>query len=419
MKPESLMMSHGYAPELSEGAIKPPVFHTSTFVFHSAEEGKAYFQAAYGLNEPDEQPLGLIYSRINNPNLQIFEERLCLWDKAEECAVFSSGMAAISTLFLEFLKPGDLLLYSTPTYGGTDHLINGYLNSRGVLSVSFRADMSFEEIKEKVISSGYADRLALIFIETPANPTNELIDILLCRKLADHFSTKDQSVLLTVDNTYMGPVWCQPIKHGADLIVYSATKYIGGHSDLIAGAISGNRTLIERIKTLRTFLGNIPGPQTAWLLTRSLETLKIRMDKQCANAIQIASYLAKHPVVHKVNYLGLLDTSDPAYAIYTNQYTAPGAMISFEVRGGEAAAFRFMNSLHHIQLAVSLGGTESLVQHPDTMTHAAVDTALKRDLGITSGLVRLSVGIEYWDDLIQDIGQALDNISIHEVMIAG
>ncbi|MDP5043603.1 MAG: PLP-dependent transferase, partial [Leeuwenhoekiella sp.] len=263
MHPESLMMSHGYKPELSEGAIKPPVFQTSTFAFDSAEAGKAFFEVAYGLRAQDQdEETGLIYSRINNPNLQIFEERLCLWDEADQCAVFESGMSAISTVLLEFLKPGDLLLYSMPTYGGTDHFITHYLQSVGVHALGFRPDQTQEEIIQLLEASGLAKNLALIYIETPANPTNELIDIAMCKALATRYSTAEKAVYLAVDNTYMGPIWCSPLKHGADLVIYSATKYIGGHSDLIAGAVLGSNEIMQRVKVLRTFLGNMASPHT-------------------------------------------------------------------------------------------------------------------------------------------------------------
>eukprot|EP00579_Thalassiosira_antarctica_P023198 CAMPEP_0201985638 /NCGR_PEP_ID=MMETSP0904-20121228/87741_1 /ASSEMBLY_ACC=CAM_ASM_000553 /TAXON_ID=420261 /ORGANISM="Thalassiosira antarctica, Strain CCMP982" /LENGTH=266 /DNA_ID=CAMNT_0048539371 /DNA_START=28 /DNA_END=825 /DNA_ORIENTATION=- len=259
--PESLMMSHGYDPKLSEGAIKCPIFQTSTFVFNSAEEGKAFFEVAYGLREQEKgEKLGLIYSRLNNPDLEILENRLCLWDQAEDCAVFESGMSAISTCLMEFLKPGDLLLYSSPVYGGTDHFINHILTKFGIHVVGFYPDSTKEEIESIIVDSGHSDRLAMIYIETPANPTNSLIDMQMCREIADQFSKEEQPVYLAVDNTYMGPLWQHPLKHGADFVLYSATKYIGGHSDVIAGACLGSKEHMTRIKGLRTFLGNMAGP---------------------------------------------------------------------------------------------------------------------------------------------------------------
>jgi methionine-gamma-lyase len=409
--PESHMMSFGYKPELSEGAVKPPIFQTSTFAFKTAEEGKAFFEVAYGLREKNQdEQLGLIYSRINNPNLEILEDRLCLWDKADQCAVFESGMSAISTVLLEFLKPGDLLLYSLPTYGGTDHFINYYLKDTGVDSVGFRADQSKEEIIQLVKNSGKADKLALVYIETPANPTNTLIDIKMCREIADHFATTEKQIFLATDNTYMGPIWCSPLDHGADMVLYSATKYIGGHSDLIAGAVLGNNAIMLRVKTLRTFLGNMASPHTCWLLLRSLETLKVRMEQQARNALQVARFLENHDKVAKIHYLGSLKETDYEYGIYKRQYSSPGAMIAFDIKGGEKEAFRFLNRLRLIKLAVSLGSTESLAQHPATMTHVGLTQELKDNMGINGGLVRLSIGLEHYEDLIADIETALGSI---------
>lgn len=412
MKPESLMMSYGYHPELSEGAIKCPIFQTSTFVFKTAEDGKAFFSAAYGLrNLEEDEELGLIYSRINNPNLEILENRLTLWDKAEDCAVFESGMAAISTVLLEFLKPNDVLLISSPLYGGSDHFIKKILIKFGIQSLTFKVGQSTEEIIELVKSAGYADRLAMVYIETPANPTNDLIDIEGAKEVAKHFSNENKEVYLAVDNTYMGPVWQHPIKHGADLVLYSATKYIGGHSDVIAGACLGNKELMARVKGMRTFLGNMASPNTGWLLLRSLETLKIRMDMQAINANKVADFLNNHPLIEKVYFIGNITGADgEQYEIKNKQCLSNGAMISFDIKGGENEAFKFLNALKLIKLAVSLGGTESLAEHPATMTHADVDHELKQQLHITEKMVRLSIGVENDQDLIFDIEQALNQV---------
>ena len=412
MQPESLMMSYGYKPELSEGAIKSPIFQTSTFVFKSAEEGKAFFELAYGLREKKSgESLGLIYSRINNPDLEILENRLCLWDEAEECAVFESGMSAITTVMLEFLKPGDLVLASSPLYGGTEHFMEKILPKFGIHTLFFKVSHSKEDIRRMLLASGHADKLALVYLETPANPTNDLIDITLGRHLADEFSTAEKRVILAVDNTYMGPIWQHPLKHGADLVLYSATKYIGGHSDVIAGACLGSSALMSRIKGLRTFLGNMAGPWTGWLLMRSLETLKARMDIQAFNAERVADFLNKHPNVEKVYYLGNLTEKDGAvYHIRNRQCLSNGAMISFDIRGGQKEAFAFLNALRLIKLAVSLGSTESLAEHPATMTHVDVDPQHKIELGITDKMIRLSIGVENYKDIIHDLRQALSKI---------
>ena len=410
-KPESLMMSFGYKPELSEGAVKCPIFQTSTFAFKTAEEGKAFFEIAYGLRDqgPSEE-LGLIYSRINNPNLEILENRLCLWDKAEKCAVFESGMSAISTVLLEFLNPGDLLVHGNPLYGGTDHFIEHFLTKIGVHVLSVHPDESEEEIIKMITKTGKADKLAMLFIETPANPTNDIVDIESYKNIARHFSTKEKEVLLAVDNTYMGPIWQHPLKFGADIVMYSATKYIGGHSDLIAGAVLGNNDVIARVKTLRTFLGNMLSPNTAWLLLRSLETLKVRLAQQTRNAKKVAAFLDGHPKVEKVNFLGLLKEGTREYDIYKKQCKKPGAMVSFDINGGEKEAFIFLNNLKLFKLAVSLGSTESLVEHPITMTHAGVDPEHRKRMGITPKLIRLSIGVENAKDIIWDIEQALAKI---------
>ena len=409
--PESMMMSYGYKPELSVGAIKCPVYQTSTFVFKTAEEGKAFFELAYGKREkkPKEEQ-GLIYSRLNNPDIEILEDRLTLWDGGEDSAVFESGMAAISTVFFEFLQPGDVVLYSAPLYGGTEHFINHVLPKFNIQAIQFNHHHTKKEIIQRVEKQNIQHCLKLIYIETPSNPTNTLIDIQMCREIADYFSDKNQHIIVAVDNTYLGPLWQHPIQHGADLVLYSATKYIGGHSDLIAGACVGSKKLIQRIKTLRSFLGNMAGPWTGWLLLRSLETLKIRMEQQAQNAAKIAQYLNKHPKVEKVLYLGLLHKKDPQYKIFKKQALSPGAMLSFYIKGGEKQAFRFLNHLKIIRLAVSLGSTESLAEHPATMTHASVPPEEKILYGITDNMIRLSVGIENPDDLITDIEQAMRHI---------
>lgn len=416
-KPESLMMTHGYKPELSEGAVKPPIFQTSTFVFNKAEDGKAFFEVAYGLREKEQsEEMGLIYSRLNNPNLEILEDRLCLWDKADDCAIFESGMSAISTVLLEFLSPGDLLLFSSPTYGGTDHFIHHFLKKIGVHAIGFKPCHTKEEILSIVEATGMADKLAMVYIETPANPTNALIDIEVCKEVADHFSQEEKQVKVAVDNTYMGPLWSHPLQLGADIVIYSATKYIGGHSDLIAGAVLGNTEVMTRVKTLRTFLGNMASPHTCWLLLRSLETLKVRMEQQMRNAKEVANFLNTHDKIENVYYLGLLEKGTKEYSTYVRQYTSPGAMISFDIVGGEKEAFQFLNHLNLIKLAVSLGSTESLAQHPASMTHIGIDPQARLEMGVTDKMVRISIGIENAQDIIFDISQALDTVEINNLV---
>lgn len=413
MRPESLMMTYGYKPKLSEGSLKCPIFQTSTFVFNSAMEGKRFFELAYGISEAKQgEEMGLIYSRLNNPDLEILENRLCLWDKAEDCAVFESGMSAIATAMMEFMQPGDLLLYSRPVYGGTDHFINNFLKKLNIESVGFSPTDTKQEIIAKINASGRADKLAMIHIETPANPTNALVDIAMCAEIKKEFSTADKEVILSVDNTYMGPLWQHPLEHGADLVLYSATKYIGGHSDVIAGACLGSKEKMARVKGLRTFLGNMAAPFTGWMLMRSLETLKVRMEQQAKNAVEVANFLRQHPKVEKVYFLGFIEEtgSEREKEIYRKQYKSSGAMIAFDVKGGEKEAFTFLDNLKLIKLAVSLGGTESLAEHPYTMTHADVPQDVKNNMSITEKLVRVSVGVEYYEDIIADMKQALDKI---------
>jgi len=411
LHPESLMMSYGYRPDWSEGAIKCPIFQTSTFVFETAEEGKAFFEIAYGLREkgPKEE-IGLIYSRLNNPDLEILEDRLTLWDDAESSAVFNSGMAAISTVLLQYLKPGDIIFHSEPIYGGTDYFINHVLPTLNIKPVGFRAGRSSKEIEEALISCGNPEKLAMIFIETPSNPTNDLIDISACKKMAEKYSTADRQVLVVVDNTFLGPLWQHPLKHGADLVLYSATKFIGGHSDLIAGVCLGSKELMEPVRIMRTFLGNMADAWTGWLLMRSLETLKLRMTSQMKNARYLANFLADHPKVERVCYLGQLTEDDPQFPVYKKQCLSPGSMVSFDIAGEEAHAFKFLNSLKLIKLAVSLGGTESLVEHPATMTHSDIEPKAQQRMGITEKLIRISVGVENPEDLVMDIEQALKKV---------
>lgn len=411
LRPESIMMSHGYRTEWSEGALKSPIFQTSTFTFRTAEEGKAFFEVAYGLREkgPREE-LGLIYSRLNNPDLEILEDRLTLWDDAEACAAFDSGMAAIATTVLALLRPGDVLLHSEPLYGGTEYLFKNVLPEFGIRPVSFLAGGPPDAADRALEGAGGADKLGLIFVETPANPTNALIDIEHCSELARRCDTSERRVVTAVDNTFLGPLFQHPLKQGADLVLYSMTKYIGGHSDLIAGACLGSEELIGRVKGLRTFFGTATGPWTGWLVMRSLETLKLRMTSQMKNARYVADYLADHPKVDRVYYLGRLSESDPQYPIYRRQCVAPGGMVTFDVRGGEEHAFRFLNALQLVKLAVSLGGTESLAEHPSTMTHADVAPDDQRRMGIRPSMVRLSIGVEHPQDVIADLEQALEAV---------
>jgi len=409
LHPETLMMGYGYRPEWSEGALKPPIFQTSTFVFNSAQEGKDFFAVAYGLREPGpNEATSLAYGRINNPNVEILEDRMTLWDDAEAGLAFASGMGAITTTMFEFLRPGDLLLHSASVYGGTDHFIKSVLPRYNIDSIGFGMNDTREDVLRILKESGKADNLAMIYVETPSNPLNCLVDIQMCADIAKEYSSEDRKVIVAVDNTFLGPLFQTPIKQGADLVLYSATKYIGGHSDLLAGICVGSADLVKRVRGMRTFMGTMSDSWTAWLLLRSLETLKPRMVEMQEVARSVADFLKDHPKVEKVYYLGHLEPGDPQHDIYQRQCLGPGAMISFDIKGGEAAAFRFLDALQIVKLAVSLGGTESLAEHPSTMTHADVSPADQADIGLTDKLIRMSIGIEHPDDLLADLEQALD-----------
>jgi methionine-gamma-lyase len=412
LHPETLMMSYGYDPKLSEGSVKCPVFQTSTFVFERAAAGKAFFELAYGLRDqrPAEEP-GLIYSRLNNPDLEILEDRLGLWDGAESSLVFSSGMAAISTTLWTFLRPGDVIVHSEPLYGGTEFLIQNILPQFGIKPEGFGAGGQGRRIAEAIKAARGVGEIGAILIETPANPTNGLVDIAHCAELARRLPTKQgRRPPLIVDNTFLGPLWQQPLGQGADLVVYSLTKYVGGHSDVIAGACLGAEERLAPVRGMRTILGTMSDPHTGWLLMRSLETLKLRMTSAMKTARYVAEFLQDHPKIAKVHYLGFLGGDDADYELYRRQCKAPGSTFAFEVHGGEPEAFRLLDALKLIRLAVSLGGTESLAEHPATMTHSDIPEDRQAELGITPAMVRLSVGVEHPEDLIADLAQALDAV---------
>ncbi|MEJ2185308.1 MAG: PLP-dependent transferase, partial [Gemmatimonadota bacterium] len=295
-------------------------------------------------------------------------------------------------------------------YGGTEFLLEEIMPKFGVKRVDFVAgdqaslDSAVEEARQM------DGRVAMIYAETPANPTNGLVDIQACRRIADSLEEDGRRPIVAVDNTFLGPLWQRPLDHGADLVLYSLTKYVGGHSDLIAGACLGPEDLVAPVRGMRTILGTMADPHTGWLLLRSLETLKLRMTSQMKNAHYVAEFLRDHPKVRRVLYLGFLEKDDPQYEVYHRQCEAPAATFSFEVAGGEAEAFRMLNALKLAKLAVSLGGTETLMEHPGTMTHSDISAAKQLEIGITPGMVRISVGIEHPEDIIADLRQALEAI---------
>lgn len=398
--PDTDSVALGYEALSHLGALKPPIYETSTFVFASAEEAKRFFEVAYGDVETDAEQ-GYIYSRLDSPNLGPVEARLAAWERAADAAVFSSGMGAITSVLLTFLRPGDLVLYSLPVYGGTATLMGGVLADFGVRTKPFRSVATSDDLGSLIGD----DRLAMVYVETPANPTNELFDLATIGAVA-----RDHGARLVVDNTFLSPVWQKPITHDADLSLHSATKYLGGHSDLTAGAVCGSSEDIARLRRTRYEIGTTPSPGTSWLLGRSLETLRIRVEQQTTNATKIASFLVDHDKVNGVSHLSLLEPGDPQHEIYKRQCEGPGAMVSFEIDGGETESFRFLDAMRLVRLATSLGGTESLASHPWTMSPPTVPDEEKRGIGVTPGLIRLSVGIEDVRDLIADLDQALDAV---------
>ncbi|WP_299650378.1 cystathionine gamma-synthase family protein [Sphingomonas bacterium] len=414
LKPSTLMMGHGYDPALSEGSLKPPIFLTSTFVFPNAAAGKRHFEGVTGKRPGGAE--GLVYSRFNGPNQEILEDRLAVWEEAEDALAFSSGMSAIATLFLSMVKPGDTIVHSGPLYAATETLIARVLGRFGVHWLDFPAGATREEI-DAVLAKAATGRVALIYLESPANPTNVLVDVEAVAASRDAIWTGQNHAgdkpPIAIDNTFLGPLWHQPLKHGADLVIYSLTKYAGGHSDLVAGGLLGSKEQINIVRSMRNTIGTITDPNTAWMLLRSLETLELRMSRAGENAAKVCAWLRDHPKVERVGYLGFLETTagDERQAdIYRRHCTGGGSTFSLYLKGGEREAFAFLDALKIAKLAVSLGGTETLASHPAGMTHLSVPDARKQALGITDNLVRISIGVEDADDLIADMEQALEAI---------
>jgi len=404
LKPSTMMMGHGYDPMLSEGSLKPPIFLTSTFVFPNAAAGKRHFEGVTGKRPGGAD--GLVYSRFNGPNQEILEDRLGIWEGAEDALAFSSGMSAIATLFLSMVKPGDTIVHSGPLYAATETLIARILGRFGVHWLDFPAGATREEI-DAVLSKAASGNVALIYLESPANPTNALVDVEAVRASRDAIFTGANKPPIAIDNTFLGPLWAKPLEQGADIVVYSLTKYAGGHSDLVAGGVLGSKEHINTIRLMRNTIGTICDPNTAWMLLRSLETLELRMSRAGENAAKVCEFLRNHPKVEHVGYLGFLEEGSRQADIYNRHCTGAGSTFSLYLKGGEKEAFAFLDSLKIAKLAVSLGGTETLASHPAGMTHLSVPDARKQALGITDNLVRISIGVEDADDLIADFEEAL------------
>ncbi|MCP5397063.1 MAG: cystathionine gamma-synthase family protein [Sphingomonadaceae bacterium] len=413
LKPSTLMMGHGFDPSLSEGALKPPIFQTSTFAFENAAAGKRHFEGITGKRPGGAE--GLVYSRFNGPNQEILEDRLSVWDGAEDALVFSSGMTAICVLMLALCGAGDVIVHSGPLYAASEGFVAKVLAKFGVTYVDFpaqanRAEMDAVLAKAKAQAEVNGGKVALVYLESPANPTNALVDVEAMRDARDAaFAGMEEHPPIAIDNTFLGPLWQKPLDHGADIVVYSLTKYVGGHSDLVAGSVSGAKKWIDPVRALRNTMGGICDPNTAWMLLRSLETVELRMSRAGENAAKVCAFLRDHPKVEGLGYLGMI--SDPAQQdIFDRHCTGAGSTFSLFIKGGEAEAFRFLDSLTIAKLAVSLGGTETLASLPAAMTHLSVPDERKAALGITDNLVRISIGIEDADDLIADFAQALDAV---------
>ena len=378
---------HAYDPYEGHGALCPPVYLSSTYTFPTVAEGMARFAG--------EQP-GYVYSRVGNPTTRLLEERLANLEGGEAALVTASGQGATTSLLWTLLKPGDELIADKTLYGCTFAFFHHGLEKFGVqvrhLDLTDPANLA----------AAISSRTKLVFFETPANPNMRLVDIAAVADIA-----RRHGALTVVDNTYCTPYLQRPLELGADLVVHSATKYLGGHGDLLAGAIVGPKATLDEVRFLgiKDMTGAVLSSQDAFLILRGLKTLALRMDRHCLNARLVAEFLASHPAVAVVHFPGL--ASFPQYRLARQQMAEPGGMVAFELKGGFEAGQRFMDALKLFTRAVSLGDAESLAQHPASMTHAVYSLEERAAHFISEGLVRLSVGLEDGEDLLADLEQAL------------
>jgi methionine-gamma-lyase len=403
VRPETAVLTRGFDPRLSVGSARPPVYRSSTYVFSSPEAAERSFGIVLGKVRPlDGEVPDLIYARLNHPNAQILEDQLVPLERgATAAAVFNSGMAAIFTVIMGFLDRGRSLLYTQPLYGGTQHLIHQVLEPLGFTANGARAGDT-SGITQTIEAT---DDLGLVLIETPSNPTLVMTDIASAAEAARRHPNRP---LLAVDNTLLGPTFQHPLVHRADLVIYSATKFLGGFSDLLAGAVlAADPDLIERLRGLRALIGNILQADECWMLNSRLSTVRLRMERQSKNAQRIAEQLAGHARVQRVFYPSLFDDAEQI-RIRGTQTDYPGSLFSLELRGGRLAAFDFLRRLQIGRNAVSLGGVETLVCHPRTTTHSELSEEELKSAGISDSLVRVSIGTEHWRDLLADFNQALD-----------
>jgi methionine-gamma-lyase len=405
LRPHTQVLSRGFDPRLSVGSARPAVFRSSTYVFSSPEAAERAFDLMAGRAQPQpgEQP-DLVYSRFNHPNAEILEDQIVpLETGAHAALVFNSGMAAIMTALLTFTRPGQSIVYTVPIYGGTQHLIQDFLEPLGIQGIPVSAGQT-DEINAAIRT---AKNLAIVLIETPANPTIIMTGIQEAANAAAALQTKP---LVMVDNTLMGPAFQHPLMLGADMCLYSATKYLSGFSDMIGGAaITTDPELIRKMRSKRSLFGNILQPDECWMLDGRLPTVALRMNRSSKNAERIANQLAKHPKVARVLYPTLFTDPDQL-RIAREQCDFPGGMLSLDLRGGKKAAFEFLRNLQIARNAVSLGSVETLVCHPKSTTHSGFTEKEFEQAGVTDGLVRISIGIEDWRDLLADFEQALDLI---------
>ncbi len=399
------VLTRGFDPRLSVGSARPAVFRSSTYVFESPEEAERAFAVVHGhaAAEPNERA-DLIYSRISHPNAEILEDHLVpLEPGANSALVFNSGMAAIMTAFFTFARSHSSIVYTMPLYGGTTTLIHTFLEPLSVTGIPVPAGDT-AAIAEAIAA---AEDPCIVLVETPANPTLIMTGIRAAARAAKRHASKP---VVMVDNTFLGPVFQHPLKLGADLVLYSATKYLSGFSDLVAGAaISNDPALIERLRSRRSMFGNILQPDECWMLDGRLPTVSLRMNRESKNAQRIAEKLCGRPAIRRVIYPTLFTDPDQA-RIYKEQCDYPGAIFSLDFHGGKPAAFEFLRHLKIARNAVSLGGVETLACHPRSTTHSGDSKEELDRAGVTDGLVRVSVGIEDWRDLLADFEQALNAV---------
>jgi cystathionine gamma-synthase/methionine-gamma-lyase len=410
-RPETLAVRAGYDPASGNNAAKAPIYMTSTFAYASAQQAKDIHEAYFDGTGPEVGGTGHIYARLGHPNLDMVETRLAALDGAEGAAVFNSGMATHSAIALAYLRPGDSVVFSRPIYGGTNGLYTTLMPAFGVHHTAFADGCDRADVSAAVAAAMQQGPLKLIVVESPANPTAAIVDVAMVVEIAGEVGTRTGTrPLVVVDNTLLGPMMQRPIALGADLCMTSLTKYCGGHSDLMAGGVSGKEALVAQLRLLRTTLGSHLDPYNSWLLLRSMETVHLRVERAMDNARRIAEFLRDHDKVADITYLGFLAEGTPQRAVYDRQCRAGGSTFSFAVAGDEAAAFRLLDRLRLLRFAVSLGGSETLITHPATTTHYAISSEERALGGITPATLRLSVGIEHVDDLIADLAHALEAV---------